>query len=90
MKWPLVSRRFYEYERDFFEEMAAQNRKIYDSIMAQNQEFLDLYIAAIAERDRYRAEANMMKGRMAGAGDEGHKLFGPYFETMMTRANDLS
>ena len=79
MKWPWVSRKRHDYEMRFHEEMGAALSRNWNSLFAQQERLLACYLAAVAERDQLRADANAMKGRLASIGELDHRLYGPYF-----------
>lgn len=78
MRWPWVSRRIYEMECAFFEEMSNEHQESWRTVFAELEKRTDQYIAAMLENEIIRAEANTLKGVLQSHGDPIADRFGPY------------
>lgn len=80
MRWPWVSRRWHEYEVNFWECHAEACHRTTDGCLKQMDEFLEMHAKQRREAERLRAQANTMKGILKGHGFAEHERFGPYFD----------
>ena len=78
MKWPWVSRRWYDYETKWLKDNADRWQQQSGKSIKHAEEMVDMYIELKGRYDQLQADANSMRARLKANGNEAYKLFGPW------------